>query len=115
MSSTRGLGRVRPQTEWLRDDPWAPPSNVQAEGRKPTNQCRVYPCRKHRSASRLSCSACAVEGKFPAAVLTRSFDYGAEMHIIMKDIELAIAQGEEPRRADVGVPGGAPRVQARNA
>jgi 2-hydroxy-3-oxopropionate reductase len=41
----------------------------------------------------------AVEGKFPATVLTRSFDYGAEMHIIMKDIDLAIAQGEE-----LGVP-----------
>jgi 3-hydroxyisobutyrate dehydrogenase-like beta-hydroxyacid dehydrogenase len=37
--------------------------------------------------------------KFPAAVLTRSFDYGAEMHILMKDIDLAIAQGEE-----LGVP-----------
>ncbi|HEX5455718.1 MAG TPA: NAD(P)-dependent oxidoreductase [Stellaceae bacterium] len=37
--------------------------------------------------------------KFPAAVLTRSFDYGAQMHIIMKDIDLAIAQGEE-----LGVP-----------
>ena len=36
---------------------------------------------------------------FPAAVLTRSFDYGAEMHILMKDIDLAIAQGEE-----LGVP-----------
>ena len=32
--------------------------------------------------------------KFPRAVLTRSFDYGAEMHILMKDIDLAIAQGE---------------------
>ena len=41
----------------------------------------------------------AVDGKFPAAVLTRSFDYGAEMHILMKDIDLAIAQGEE-----LGVP-----------
>lgn len=37
--------------------------------------------------------------KFPAAVLTRSFDYGAEMRIPMKDIDLAIAQGEE-----LGVP-----------
>ena len=37
--------------------------------------------------------------KFPAAVLTRGFDYGAEMHILMKDIDLAIAQGEE-----LGVP-----------
>jgi 3-hydroxyisobutyrate dehydrogenase-like beta-hydroxyacid dehydrogenase len=36
----------------------------------------------------------AVDSKFPQAVLTRSFDYGAEMHIIMKDIDLAIAQGE---------------------
>jgi 3-hydroxyisobutyrate dehydrogenase-like beta-hydroxyacid dehydrogenase len=41
----------------------------------------------------------ATEAKFPASVLTRSFDYGAEMHIIMKDIDLAIAQGEE-----LGVP-----------
>ena len=37
----------------------------------------------------------AVESKFPQSVLTRSFDYGAEMHILMKDIDLAIAQGEE--------------------
>ena len=37
--------------------------------------------------------------KFPQAVLTRSFDYGAEMHILMKDIDLAIAQGER-----LGVP-----------
>src|SRR6266478_905654 len=37
--------------------------------------------------------------QIPAAVLTRSFDYGAEMHILMKDIDLAIAQGEE-----LGVP-----------
>ena len=36
----------------------------------------------------------ATESKIPAAVLTRSFDYGAEMHILMKDIDLAIAQGE---------------------
>jgi 3-hydroxyisobutyrate dehydrogenase-like beta-hydroxyacid dehydrogenase len=41
----------------------------------------------------------AVQNKFPEAVLTRSFDYGAEMHILMKDIDLAIAQGEE-----LGVP-----------
>ncbi|MFY0610152.1 MAG: NAD(P)-dependent oxidoreductase [Hyphomicrobiaceae bacterium] len=32
--------------------------------------------------------------KFPRSVLTRSFDYGAEMHILMKDIDLAIEQGE---------------------
>ena len=37
--------------------------------------------------------------KFPRAVLTRSFDYGAEMHILMKDIDLAIEQGEK-----LGVP-----------
>jgi 3-hydroxyisobutyrate dehydrogenase-like beta-hydroxyacid dehydrogenase len=41
----------------------------------------------------------ATESKFPASVLTRSFDYGAEMHILMKDIDLAIALGEE-----LGVP-----------
>jgi 3-hydroxyisobutyrate dehydrogenase-like beta-hydroxyacid dehydrogenase len=41
----------------------------------------------------------AVQSKFPEAVLTRSFDYGAEIHILMKDIDLAIAQGEE-----LGVP-----------
>ena len=41
----------------------------------------------------------ATQVKFPAAVLTRSFDFGAEMHILMKDIDLAIAQGEE-----LGVP-----------
>ncbi len=41
----------------------------------------------------------ATESKFPLSVLTRSFDYGAEMHILMKDIDLAIAQGE-----DLGVP-----------
>jgi len=35
----------------------------------------------------------------PNAVLDRSFDYGAAMHILMKDIDLAIAQGEE-----LGVP-----------
>jgi len=31
----------------------------------------------------------------PHAVLDRSFGYGASMHILMKDIDLAIAQGEE--------------------
>lgn len=36
----------------------------------------------------------ATESKFPMSVLTRSFDYGAEMHILMKDIDLAVAQGE---------------------
>lgn len=41
----------------------------------------------------------ATQSKFPLAVLTRSFDFGAEMHILMKDIDLAIAQGE-----DLGVP-----------
>ena len=37
--------------------------------------------------------------KFPRAVLTRSFDFGAAMHILMKDIDLAVAQGE-----NLGVP-----------
>lgn len=41
----------------------------------------------------------ATEDKFPRSVLPRSFDYGAEMHILMKDIDLAVAQGEE-----LGVP-----------
>ena len=41
----------------------------------------------------------AVDSKFPVSVLDRSFNYGAEMHILMKDIDLAIAQGEE-----LGVP-----------
>ncbi len=36
----------------------------------------------------------AVDSKFPVSVLDRSFAYGAEMHILMKDIDLAIAQGE---------------------
>jgi len=36
----------------------------------------------------------ATQAKFPLAVLTRSFNFGAEMHILMKDIDLAIAQGE---------------------
>jgi 2-hydroxy-3-oxopropionate reductase len=31
---------------------------------------------------------------FPSSVLSRSFDYGAALHILMKDIDLAIAQGE---------------------
>ena len=37
--------------------------------------------------------------KFPRSVLPRTFDYGAEMHILMKDIDLAIEQGER-----LGVP-----------
>jgi 2-hydroxy-3-oxopropionate reductase len=41
----------------------------------------------------------ATESKFPLSVLNRTFNYGAEMHILMKDIDLAIAQGE-----DLGVP-----------
>jgi 2-hydroxy-3-oxopropionate reductase len=32
----------------------------------------------------------ATQAKFPMAVLTRSFDFGAEMHILMKDIDLAM-------------------------
>jgi 3-hydroxyisobutyrate dehydrogenase-like beta-hydroxyacid dehydrogenase len=35
----------------------------------------------------------------PSSVLDRSFHYGAALHILMKDIDLAIAQGE-----DLGVP-----------
>jgi hypothetical protein len=31
----------------------------------------------------------ATESKFPAAVLTRSFDYGAEMHILIEGPLLA--------------------------
>jgi 2-hydroxy-3-oxopropionate reductase len=41
----------------------------------------------------------ATQVMIPRAVLTRSFDYGAAMHILMKDIELAIELGEE-----LGVP-----------
>jgi len=36
----------------------------------------------------------ATLSKFPIAVLTRNFDFGAPMHILMKDINLAIEQGE---------------------
>jgi 3-hydroxyisobutyrate dehydrogenase-like beta-hydroxyacid dehydrogenase len=36
---------------------------------------------------------------FPNAVLPRSFDFGATIEILMKDVDLAIAQGEE-----LGVP-----------
>ena len=31
---------------------------------------------------------------FPRSVLPRSFDYGAALHILMKDVDLAIAQSE---------------------
>jgi 2-hydroxy-3-oxopropionate reductase len=41
----------------------------------------------------------ATQTMFPRAVLNRGFDYGAAMHILMKDIDLAIEQGEE-----LGVP-----------
>lgn len=41
----------------------------------------------------------ATQTMFPKAVLDRSFSYGAAMHILMKDIDLAIEQGEE-----LGVP-----------
>src|SRR5204862_6868119 len=41
----------------------------------------------------------ATEHNFPRGLPTRSFDYGAEMHILMKDIDLAVARGEE-----LGVP-----------
>jgi len=36
----------------------------------------------------------ATQVKFPLSVLPRSFDFGAPMHILMKDIDLAIEQGE---------------------
>ncbi len=32
--------------------------------------------------------------KIPMSVLTRKFDFGAEMHILTKDVDLAIEQGE---------------------
>jgi 2-hydroxy-3-oxopropionate reductase len=41
----------------------------------------------------------ATQTVFPHAVLNRQFKYGAAMHILMKDIDLAIEQGEE-----LGVP-----------
>jgi 2-hydroxy-3-oxopropionate reductase len=41
----------------------------------------------------------ATQTMFPRAVLTREFNYGAAFHILMKDIDLAIEQGEE-----LGVP-----------
>jgi 3-hydroxyisobutyrate dehydrogenase-like beta-hydroxyacid dehydrogenase len=42
---------------------------------------------------------CATMHIFPQAVLPRSFDFGATIEILMKDVDLAIAQGEE-----LGVP-----------
>ncbi len=36
----------------------------------------------------------ATMDKIPRDVLTRNFAYGAEMHILMKDIDLALAEGE---------------------
>jgi 3-hydroxyisobutyrate dehydrogenase-like beta-hydroxyacid dehydrogenase len=41
----------------------------------------------------------ATQTVVPSAVLDRSFGYGAALHILMKDVDLAIAQGEE-----LGVP-----------
>jgi 3-hydroxyisobutyrate dehydrogenase-like beta-hydroxyacid dehydrogenase len=41
----------------------------------------------------------ATQTMFPRAVLTRDFNYGAALHILMKDVDLAIEQGEE-----LGVP-----------
>ena len=41
----------------------------------------------------------ATQTMFPRAVLNREFNYGAAMHILMKDIDLAMQQGE-----DLGVP-----------
>ncbi|HEX4893718.1 MAG TPA: NAD(P)-dependent oxidoreductase [Hyphomicrobiaceae bacterium] len=36
----------------------------------------------------------ATQSKFPTSVLNRKFDYGAPMHILTKDVDLAIEQGE---------------------
>lgn len=36
----------------------------------------------------------ATQSKFPESVLNRTFAYGAPMHILMKDIDLAMEQGE---------------------
>jgi 2-hydroxy-3-oxopropionate reductase len=41
----------------------------------------------------------ATQTVIPTSVLDRSFGYGAALHILMKDVDLAIAQGEE-----LGVP-----------
>jgi len=41
----------------------------------------------------------ATQAKFPEAVLNRSFDYGAPMHILAKDVDLALQQGDR-----LGVP-----------
>lgn len=41
----------------------------------------------------------ATQVVFPRAVLDRSFHYGAALHVLLKDVDLAIAQGEE-----LGVP-----------
>ncbi len=41
----------------------------------------------------------ATQTMFPRAVLNRGFNYGAALHILMKDIDLAMEQGEE-----LGVP-----------
>ena len=41
----------------------------------------------------------ATQTMFPRAVLSRDFNYGAALHILMKDIDLAMEQGEE-----LGVP-----------
>ena len=36
----------------------------------------------------------ATQSKFPTSVLNRKFDYGAPMHILAKDVDLAIEQGD---------------------
>ena len=41
----------------------------------------------------------ATQVLFPSAVLDRSFHYGAALHVLVKDVDLAIEQGEE-----LGVP-----------
>jgi 2-hydroxy-3-oxopropionate reductase len=41
----------------------------------------------------------ATQSNFPVVVIRRGFDFGAETHILMNDIDWAIAEGEE-----LGVP-----------
>ncbi|MDP6705987.1 MAG: NAD(P)-dependent oxidoreductase [Alphaproteobacteria bacterium] len=36
----------------------------------------------------------ATQDKIPRDVLTRNFNYGAQLHILMKDVDLALAEGE---------------------
>ena len=50
---------------------------------------------------------------FPKTVLPRTFAFGATFEILVKDVDLAIEQGEELGGADVGVPSRTPRLEAR--